>query len=98
MVKSRSGVVDDTARSMRDHVSEMFGGGLLRDGEIWKVKRPAIHIMQLPSDGPFRQSRTWYSQFHNPRAQAEDILRGIAEVQYAKGWPPFTPQSQAVDA
>jgi 3-ketosteroid 9alpha-monooxygenase subunit A len=91
MTKSRSGIIDDAARQMRTEVSRMFGNGLLRDGEIWKAKRPAIHIMQLPSDGPFHQSRTWYSQFHNPRAKAAGIVSRIAGTHYAKGWPPFTP-------
>ena len=95
MTKSRSGVIDDAARQMRTEVSRMFGNGLLRDGEIWKAKRPAIHIMQLSSDGPFHQSRTWYSQFYNPRAKTAGIVSRIAGTYYAKGWPPFTPVSGA---
>lgn len=91
MVKSPSGVVDDAARAMRDKASALFGDGLLRDGEVWAVKKPALHIMQLPSDGPFRQSRTWYSQFFNPRAKAAEIVGRVAGTHYAKGWPPFTP-------
>jgi 3-ketosteroid 9alpha-monooxygenase subunit A len=98
MVKSRHGIVDEAARQLRDQVSAMFGGGLMRDGEIWKVKRPAIHIMQLPSDGPFRQSRSWYRQFYNPRAQAAEIVARVAGVHYARGWPPFTDTLQPVEA
>lgn len=97
MVRSPSGVVDDAARAMRDQVSAMFGGGLMRDGEVWAEKRPALSIIQLPSDGPFRQSRQWYSQFFNPRAAAAEILAPITGVHYAKGWPPFTPLADAAE-
>ena len=97
MVKSPSGVVDDAARAMRDKVSAMFGGGLMRDGEIWAVKRPAIVIMQLPTDGPFRQSRSWYSQFFNPRSKAAGILAPITGVHHVQGWPPFTPEAEAAE-
>jgi 3-ketosteroid 9alpha-monooxygenase subunit A len=97
MVRSPSGIIDDAARTMREKVSAMFGGGLMRDGEVWAVKRPAIHFIQLPSDGPFRQSRTWYSQFFNPRANAQEIVGKVAGVHYAKGWPPFTPVHEAAE-
>jgi 3-ketosteroid 9alpha-monooxygenase subunit A len=91
MIKAPGGVVDDSARQIRTKASTMFGEGLLRDGEVWRAKRPALHIMQLPSDGPFRQSRTWYSQFYNPRSKGAEILAPIAGKHFAKGWPPFTP-------
>ncbi len=89
-IRAPSGTVDDAARAVRDKVSAMFGNGLMRDGEVWAAKRPALSIMQLPSDGPFRQSRTWYSQFYNPRARADEIVGQVAGTHYAKGWPPFT--------
>ena len=75
----------------------MFGGWLMRDGEIWAVKRPAIVIMQLPTDGPFRQSRSWYSQFFNPRSKAAGILAPITGVHHVQGWPPFTPEAEAAE-
>lgn len=94
-IRAPAGTVDAEARAVRDKVSAMFGNGLMRDGEIWANKRPALHIMQLPSDGPFRQSRTWYSQFYNPRAKAAGIVAQVAGTHYAKGWPPFTPAEMA---
>jgi 3-ketosteroid 9alpha-monooxygenase subunit A len=35
------------------------------DFNVWKYKRPAIKIMQLKTDGPFRIGRKWYSQFYD---------------------------------
>jgi 3-ketosteroid 9alpha-monooxygenase subunit A len=95
MIRSPSGEVDDTARAMQTKASALFGNGLLRDGEIWRSKRAALSIMQLPSDGPFRQSRTWYSQFYNPRRMAAEIVGQVAGKHFAKGWPPFTPAEMA---
>ena len=90
MLKRREGQSDKEARAMRAHVSAMFGEGLMRDGEVWSMKRPAIVPMQLTSDGPFGQSRIWLSQFYNPRAQAAQIVARVAGTHYARGWPPFT--------
>lgn len=96
MIKSRSGEIDDEAHEMRGAISHMFGNGLMSDAEIWEAKRPALNVMQLPSDGPFRQSRTWYSQFYNPRAKAEEIVGRVAGTHTARGWPPFT-QAEAAE-
>ena len=93
MLRRPDGMDEDAARALRDAVSRQFGEGLMRDGEIWATKRPAIHPMQLPSDGPFRQSRTWYSQFFNPRARAAEIVARVAGVHTARGWPAFTAQA-----
>jgi 3-ketosteroid 9alpha-monooxygenase subunit A len=93
MIKSRSGAVDADARAMREGISAMFGNGLMTDAEVWRAKRPAIQIMQLPGDGPFRQSRVWYSQFYNPRAMADAIVARVAGVHTAKGWPPYTAEA-----
>jgi 3-ketosteroid 9alpha-monooxygenase subunit A len=65
----------------------------MTDAEVWKFKRPALIPMQLPGDGPFRQSRVWYSQFYNPRARAGEIVGRVAGVHYSKNWPPFTAEA-----
>jgi len=87
MVKSRNGVVDAKARTEQQNFNRSNAKGLLRDAEVWRNKRPALQVMQLPSDGPFLQSRMWYSQFYNPRARAADILRKVEGRHFAKGMP-----------
>lgn len=55
------------------------------DFEVWKHKRPALKIMQLKTDGPFRTGRKWYSQWY---ARAEDMATIRAEldgVHHAQG-------------
>jgi 3-ketosteroid 9alpha-monooxygenase subunit A len=89
MMKAPVGLDEAQARVMRQKMSDSFGGGLLRDGEVWKAKKPALKVMQLPSDGPIGQSRVWYSQFYNPRAEAAAIVRRVAGKHYSKAWPPF---------
>jgi 3-ketosteroid 9alpha-monooxygenase subunit A len=44
-----------------------------QDFELWKYKEPAIHILQIPDDGPFHKERLWYRQFYNPRARAPEL-------------------------
>lgn len=88
-VKAPSGAAADEARSYRDAVSGQTGSGLMRDAELWRVKRAALHPMQMPGDGPFIQSRVWYSQFFNPRAKAAATVRRVAGKHYAKGMPSF---------
>jgi 3-ketosteroid 9alpha-monooxygenase subunit A len=93
MVKPPAGVSGEEAKRYRDVVVDQFSKGLLEDAEVWAVKKPAINIMQMPGDGPFRQTRMWYSQFYNPRAKAAEIVGRVAGTHYAKGMPPFTAEA-----
>lgn len=88
-VKAPAGASHEEARRYRDGLSGQTGSGLMRDAEVWRAKRPALHIMQMPGDGPFLHSRTWYSQFFHPRAKAASIVERIAGKHYAKGMPSF---------
>ncbi len=95
MMKTRPGQSAEEAKAMQENVSALFGHGLMRDSEVWAMKRPALTPMQLTSDGPFGQSRIWLSQFYNPRDRAAEIVARVAGTHYAKGWPPFAPAEAA---
>lgn len=90
MLKIPDGLTAEQAEGGRRKLSDSFAGGLMRDGEVWATKRAAINVMQMPGDGPFRQSRTWYSQFYNSRAKADEIVARVAGKHFAKGMPPFS--------
>jgi 3-ketosteroid 9alpha-monooxygenase subunit A len=47
------------------------------DFNVWQYKRPALKIMQLKTDGPFRTGRKWYSQWY---ARPEDMAAIRAEI------------------
>ena len=94
MTKAPGGTIDEAARSHRDRFNGFMCSGLMKDAEVWKYKKPAIHIMKVPSDGPFGQSRIWYSQFYNPRAKADEIVKRVAGRHGAKGTPVFTATMQ----
>ena len=51
-----------------------------QDFEVWTHKAPALHVLQLRCDGPFHLERRWYSQFFDPRAQAEKFRRRVIWV------------------
>jgi len=54
------------------------------DFEIWKHKRPALKVMQLPTDGPFGKGRKWYSQFYERRDGAGAIQAAVNGVQHTR--------------
>ena len=91
MLKSPSGNTDpDMDRTVRRRYAAMLVDGLRRDGEVWQHKRPALTIMQLPTDGPFGQARRWYSQFFNPRGNSGKILEGITGRHLVRGIPSWS--------
>jgi 3-ketosteroid 9alpha-monooxygenase subunit A len=91
MARRPAGVDDKAAVRLLDVLNQNMAKGLAReDGEIWANKRPALQIMQLPTDGPFRQARIWYSQFFNPRDQADAIVKRVQGMHHVRGVAPFT--------
>lgn len=82
--------IDETWKERRRQFAALVVEGLRRDGEVWKHKKPAVRIMQLPSDGPFLQARAWYSQFFNPRAKAADILKPVTGIHIVKNIEPWS--------
>ena len=53
------------------------------DFDVWRYKRPAIKIMQLKKDGPFKLVRRWYAQFFDERARVGDYhaeLNGMHHI------------------
>jgi 3-ketosteroid 9alpha-monooxygenase subunit A len=89
MMKAPTGMDNDGARAQLAKLNASLAGGLLRDAEVWRYKRAATQIMQLPSDGPFRQSRIWYSQFYQPRDKAAALLKRVTGRHIARGMPAF---------
>jgi 3-ketosteroid 9alpha-monooxygenase subunit A len=91
MVRRPAGLTDEQAQQLLIGVNQGFAHGLAaQDGEIWANKRAATTVMQLPTDGPFRTGRIWYSQFFNPRHMATEILEPVKGVHYVRGVPGFT--------
>jgi 3-ketosteroid 9alpha-monooxygenase subunit A len=85
LVKARPGMDEAAAREWRDTLNHSILSGLMRDAEIWANKAPALQVMQLPGDGPFRQARVWYSQFFNPRDKADGIVARVSGKHTARG-------------
>jgi len=63
----------EAAKAIQAGALEAFGA----DFNVWAHKRPALKIMQMKTDGPFRVGRKWYSQFF---ATPEDAAAIRAEV------------------
>jgi 3-ketosteroid 9alpha-monooxygenase subunit A len=52
---------------------------------VWKFKRPALKIMQMKTDGPFKTGRKWYSQFFATPEQAAEIRKDVNGTHYTQG-------------
>ena len=61
-----------------------------QDFEVWGNKRPALNILQVPTDGPFHKGRIWYSQFYNPRDRAAAIQKRVNGIHVSKARPATT--------
>lgn len=98
MLKSPSGNTDpELDEKIRGQFAGLLVDGLRKDGEVWQNKKPALKIMQLPTDGPFGQGRRWYSQFFNSREKSRDILKSITGKHFVRGIPPWSDSEFAVD-
>jgi 3-ketosteroid 9alpha-monooxygenase subunit A len=62
---------------------EAFGA----DFNIWGNKRPALKIMQLKTDGPFRTGRKWYSQFFAVPDDVAGIQAELNGILHTEGMP-----------
>ncbi len=64
------------AREVQAGALEAFAA----DFDVWRHKRPAKNIMQLPNDGPFRTGRKWYQQFYDLREKAPEYHAAVNGV------------------
>lgn len=55
------------------------------DFNIWKNKRPAVKIMQLKNDGPFKHVRQWYGQFYQSPEDAKKTQQSLNGKLYTNG-------------
>ena len=71
----------EAARQAQAGALEAFGA----DFNVWANKRPAIKIMQLKTDGPFRTGRKWYSQFFAAPDDAAALQKELNGVLHTEG-------------
>ncbi len=79
MVKVHDGSRATTDEDRANALAYQEGSRLAfaQDVEIWANKRSCINPLVIPNDGPFGKVRTWYSQFHKPRAEAAKIQERV---------------------
>lgn len=88
MIKRPLGASDEQAAEQMAYFNQAVCHGLgTEDGEIWANKKPAIAVLQMPTDGPFRAGRIWYSQFFNPRHMADAIIEAVTGLHHVPGIP-----------
>ena len=67
------------------------------DFAIWNSKRPAIRVMQLPTDGPFDQVRRWYSQFFAEPDSVQSIRASLNGAVADTGLPGPSSERRTVE-
>ncbi len=65
------------------------------DFDVWKNKRPALRIIQLPTDGPFATGRKWYKQFFETKANAAVIKQAVNGTHRIRDFP--GPNAEALE-
>ena len=54
------------------------------DFDVWRHKAPALRVMQLKKDGPFKHVRRWYRQFFVERSEVGEYhneLNGVMHIE-----------------
>lgn len=74
----------ETARQIQAGALQAFSS----DFEIWQHKRPAIKVMQVPTDGPFGKGRRWHSQFYMSRAESARLREDLNGLHYTRNVEP----------
>lgn len=85
---------DNSAEENRAAQQQSQAGALeafSADFNVWGNKRPALKVMQLKTDGPFRTVRKWYSQFHATQEGANEIRAELNGILHTESLP--TPAS-----
>jgi len=57
------------------------------DFDVWRHKRAATRIIQLPTDGSFSTGRKWYKQFFDTRANAQQYRDAVNGIHHIKDFP-----------
>jgi 3-ketosteroid 9alpha-monooxygenase subunit A len=68
------------------------------DFDVWRAKRPAIRILQMPTDGPFDKVRRWYGQFFVDASDQSPIRETLNGVIANTGLPAPSAERRAVEA
>ena len=71
LVKAQGDVVTEQDREIAHQTQAGALEAFATDFQIWRHKKPALKIMALKTDGPFKVGRSWYSQFYQARADAD---------------------------
>ena len=73
---------EDIAAAAEAQSAALFAFGA--DFDVWKHKAPALRVMQMKRDGPFKHVRKWYGQFYAEREKVGEYhseLNGVMHIE-----------------
>jgi 3-ketosteroid 9alpha-monooxygenase subunit A len=87
LTKSNGAVVteEDVVRAKQVQAGAL--NAFAADFDVWRHKRAATRIIQLPTDGSFSTGRKWYKQFFDTRANAQQYRDAVNGIHHIKDFP-----------
>jgi 3-ketosteroid 9alpha-monooxygenase subunit A len=83
----------EIAKQAQAGALEAFGA----DFNVWQNKKPALKIMQMKTDGPFRIGRKWYSQFFAAPDNVLSIQQELNGIVHTEGMPTPADSNHNID-
>ena len=97
LVRGANEVATDEDKEMAKQIQAGALEAFAADFNVWQYKRPALKIMQLKTDGPFRTGRKWYSQFYTDREGARAIQDELNGMHLTQGMRTAKEAEHAID-
>jgi 3-ketosteroid 9alpha-monooxygenase subunit A len=97
LVKGSEEVATDADREMAKAAQAGALEAFAADFNVWANKRPALKIMQLKTDGPFKTGRKWYSQFYASQDQVADIRNEVNGIVHTVNMPTPAESNHNID-
>ena len=97
LVRAQGDVITDEDRDIARQTQAGALEAFATDFQIWRHKKPALKIMSLKTDGPFKVGRSWYSQFYQPRTGVPEITADLNGLYHVPGVDTPVDRNHAID-
>ena len=97
LVRAQGETITDEDREIARQTQAGALEAFATDFQIWRHKRPALKIMALKTDGPFKVGRSWYGQFYEGRTEAAERVAPLNGIYHVPGVETPADREHAID-
>ena len=97
LVRAQGETITDEDREIARQTQAGALEAFATDFQIWRHKRPALKIMALKTDGPFKVGRSWYGQFYESRTEAAERVAPLNGIYHVPGVERPADRQHAID-